>query len=106
MHELAMQLPDDAGVVQDDLGDERPGLEIPTPFALEEVPLGAHHRAALQHRRQIRHGSSSLLVVLAQGATPWNPRRLKAPFLRHGALAIPRAGTQATVPIPTLLRNA
>jgi hypothetical protein len=29
----------------------------------------------------------SRLAVLALGATPWNPRRLKAPFLRHEALA-------------------
>jgi len=26
--------------------------------------------------------------VLAQGATPWNPRWLKSPFLRHGDLAL------------------
>jgi len=26
--------------------------------------------------------------VLAQGATPWNPRWLKASFLRHAALAL------------------
>jgi hypothetical protein len=61
MYELAMQFLDDAGMVQDDFGDERPGLEKPTPLALEEIPLGAHHRTAAQHRRQIRHGSSSLL---------------------------------------------
>src|SRR6266705_3635092 len=28
------------------------------------------------------------VTVLARGATPWNPRWLKAPFLRHGALAL------------------
>ena len=28
-----------------------------------------------------------LWLCLARGATPWNPRWLKAPFLRHGALA-------------------
>jgi hypothetical protein len=45
-----MQFHDDVGMVQDDLGDERPGLEIPAPLALEEVPLRAYHGAALQHR--------------------------------------------------------
>ena len=29
-------------------------------------------------------------AVLARGATPWNPRWLKAPFLRHEALAVAR----------------
>ena len=63
VHELAVQLLDDLGVVQDDLGDERPRLEVPAPLALEEVALGADHGAALKHCRQIRHGSSSLLAV-------------------------------------------
>jgi hypothetical protein len=30
------------------------------------------------------------LAVLARGATPWNPRRLKASFLRHEALVVAR----------------
>jgi hypothetical protein len=29
-----------------------------------------------------------VLAVLAQGATPWNLRWLKAPFLCHGDLAL------------------
>ena len=29
-------------------------------------------------------------AVLARGATPWNPRWLKASFLRHEALAVAR----------------
>ena len=58
MHELAVQLLDDLGVIQDDLGDERPGLKVSAPLALEEVALGTDHRAALQHCGQIGHGSS------------------------------------------------
>ena len=50
MHELAVQFLDDTGVVQDNLGDERPGLEVPAPLALEEVPLRTYHGAAFQHR--------------------------------------------------------
>ena len=45
-----MQFFYDTGMVQDDLGDERPGLEVPAPLTLEEVALRAHHGAALQHR--------------------------------------------------------
>jgi hypothetical protein len=29
-------------------------------------------------------------AVLARGATPWNPRWLMAPFLRHAAVAVAR----------------
>src|SRR5215472_16424952 len=40
-----------------------------------------------------------LWLCLARGATPWNPRWLKAPLLRHGALALlargPTPGTPA-----------
>jgi len=50
VHELAMQFGDDTGMVQDDFGDERPGLKVSAPLALEEVALRAHHGTALQHR--------------------------------------------------------
>ena len=38
----------------------------------------------------LRHGASwRVLAVVPGGATPGTPRWLKAPFLRHGALAVP-----------------
>jgi len=40
----------------------------------------------------LRHAA---LAPLAQGATPWNPRWLKAPLLRHAALALLAQGAFA-----------
>jgi hypothetical protein len=48
VHELAVQLLDDFGVIQHDLGDERPGLQVTPPLALEEVTLSAHDRTLVQ----------------------------------------------------------
>ncbi len=55
MHELAVQPLDDLRVFQDDLGDERPRLQVAPPLTLEKVAFGAHDRAAAQHLEQIRH---------------------------------------------------
>jgi hypothetical protein len=80
MHELAMQFLDDAGVVQDNFGDERPGLEIPTALTLEEIPLGAHHGAAPQHRRQIRH---MVLLVIDHPERPQATVQIPARIVMH-----------------------
>ncbi len=55
MDELAVQSVAHLRVIQDNLGDERPGLKVTTPLALEQVALGADHRALREHLRQIRH---------------------------------------------------
>ena len=46
--ELAVELRDDLGLLEHDLGDERAGLQIPAALELEEVPLGADHRALVE----------------------------------------------------------
>jgi hypothetical protein len=45
VHELPVELRDELRVLQDDLGHERAGLEVPAALELEEVALGADHRA-------------------------------------------------------------
>ena len=40
-----MELGDRLGVLEHDLGDEGAGLEIAAPLELEQVALGADHRA-------------------------------------------------------------
>ena len=46
--ELPVQLGDDLGMLEHDLGDVGAGLEVPTPLALEQVPLGADDGALLE----------------------------------------------------------
>src|SRR5262249_48088934 len=100
VQELAMQFLDDTGMVQDNLGDERPGLEVPAPLALEEVPLRAHHGAAFQHRRQIRHGSSSLLASPARARRPGY--RFPRCFVMHEkSWLAPPAARRQTGAMPT-----
>jgi hypothetical protein len=55
VHELAVEALDDLRMLEHDLGDERPGLQVAPPLALEEVAFGAHDRAAAQQVEQIRH---------------------------------------------------
>jgi hypothetical protein len=38
MHEIAVQLRDDFGMLEDDLRDESAGLQIAAPLELEYVP--------------------------------------------------------------------
>ena len=57
VHELAVQPLDDLRVLQHDLGDERPGLQVTPPLALEKVAFGAHDRALPQGLEQIRHAN-------------------------------------------------
>ena len=52
VHELAVQLRDELGMIEHDLGDERAGLEVAPPLELEEVALGADHRPRLQALQQ------------------------------------------------------
>src|SRR5207253_8818246 len=63
VHELAVEFLDHVRVGQDHLGDERPGLEVPTPLAFEQVALGADHGTALEQYGQIRHVASSVGVL-------------------------------------------
>ena len=44
MHELPVQGGDLLGVIEHDLGHERPGLQVAATFELEQVALGADHR--------------------------------------------------------------
>jgi hypothetical protein len=55
VHELTAQLFNYLRVVQYDLGDERPRLQIAPPLTLEKVAFGAHERAMRQRIEQIRH---------------------------------------------------
>ena len=48
VNELAMELGDDLGVVEDDLGNERARLQVTPPFAFEQIALGADHGALLE----------------------------------------------------------
>jgi hypothetical protein len=48
MHEVSMELADDLWMLEDDLGDERPGLEVATPLELEDVPLGTDDRPLVE----------------------------------------------------------
>ncbi len=47
-HEVAVQLRDDLGMLEHDLGDEGAGLQIAAPLELEEIALGADHRALVE----------------------------------------------------------
>ena len=44
--EHARSLGDELGMLEHDLGHERPRLEVAAPLELEEVTLGADHRAS------------------------------------------------------------
>src|SRR5439155_6317908 len=46
--ELAMELSERVGSIQDDLRHVRPGLDVAPPLEFEDVALGAQHRATLQ----------------------------------------------------------
>jgi hypothetical protein len=39
-----VELGDEIGVLQDNLGDVSPGLQVPAALEFEEIPLGADHR--------------------------------------------------------------
>jgi hypothetical protein len=61
VHELAVQFLDYLGVVQHDLRDERPRLQVAPPLTFEKVPFGAHKRASRQRIEQIRHATSRIV---------------------------------------------
>jgi hypothetical protein len=63
VHELAVEFGNHIRMVQDDLGDEGPGLKVSPPLAFEQVAFGADHGTALKHCGQIRH--MALLVAEA-----------------------------------------
>ncbi len=69
--ELDVQLADDVGVLEHDLGHEAAGLEIPPPLELEEVALGADDRAGLEAAR-------------ADRLRPPSVRRRDSVSVRHG----------------------
>ena len=46
--EFAMQALDGFGVVENDLGNEGPGLYVAAPFQLEEIAFGADHAFGVQ----------------------------------------------------------
>src|SRR6266550_9058357 len=48
MNEISVQLRHDLGMVEDGLGHERARLHVAAPLELEEIPLGADHRASLE----------------------------------------------------------
>ena len=52
MHELAVQLRDELGMLEHHLGDERARLQVTAALQLEEVALGADHGALLEPRQQ------------------------------------------------------
>ena len=66
MHELAVQLRDDLGVLEDDLGHERARLQVATALELEQVALGAQDRAL---RQALQQPSSVRRVELVGHAT-------------------------------------
>jgi hypothetical protein len=55
--ELAVQLADLLGMLEDDLGHERAGLQVAAPLELEQVPLRADDRPVVEPLQQ----SASLL---------------------------------------------
>ena len=60
MNEVAMELDDDLGMLEHDLGHESSCLEIAAPLELEDVAFGADHRTgfeALQQGRSLKVGS-------------------------------------------------
>ena len=50
--EVAVQLRDDVRMLEHDLGDEGSGLQVPAPFELEDVALGADDRALIEPLQQ------------------------------------------------------
>jgi hypothetical protein len=68
--ELAVELGDLLGVLEHDLGHERPGLEIPSTLQLEQVSFGADDRALGESLEEARlltgrsaiHGRTSDLL--------------------------------------------
>ena len=48
MHEIAMQLAHDLGMLEHDLGHEGAGLQIAATLELEHVALGADHRPLVE----------------------------------------------------------
>ena len=61
MHELAVELRDEPGLLEHDLRDERTRLQIPAALELEEVPLRADHRPlgeSIEQAELLRHQQS------------------------------------------------
>ena len=57
--ELPMKLRDELGVLEDDLGDERPGLQVAPPLELEEVALGTDDGALVEPLQQTCPGTGT-----------------------------------------------
>jgi len=53
-------------VLEHDLGDERPRLQVASPLALEEVALGAYDRALPQQLKKIRHVILQARLILGK----------------------------------------
>jgi hypothetical protein len=53
MHELPVQFRDNMGVIQHNLRNKRPGLQIPPPFYFKEIPFSANYRALIESFQQI-----------------------------------------------------
>ena len=54
VHELAMQLGDLLGVLEDDLGDEAAGLHVAPALELEQVALRADHGPVVESLEQLQ----------------------------------------------------
>src|SRR3984893_14001742 len=64
VHEVAVKLTHDLGVVDDDLGDEGASLQIAASLTFEQISLGTDDRPAAQPLHQARPG-----LRLDRGAT-------------------------------------
>src|SRR4029079_5972138 len=77
VHELAVELGHLLRVLEDDLGDERPRLHVAAPLELEEVGLGAYHRAqveAFEQSGSVSHaGPPASWVLRGRGGTRARP---------------------------------
>ena len=78
VHEIAMQLRHDLGMLEHDLRDERAGLQVAAALELEHVALGADHGPLVEAFQQglARRSRSIHRVALKSGRRPGTISRL------------------------------
>ena len=57
-----MELGDEVRMLQHDLGNVGPGLEVPAPLELKEVPLGADDRTSFEPVQEAESGGGRGVV--------------------------------------------
>src|SRR6201985_3326282 len=100
--ELAMQLTHGVRVVEYHLGHERARLDVAAPLQLEDVALGAEHRARTLILQPVHDRRAHATLQLTHETHPFRdppaPGRREAPDVVHGALLQRELGQHPAYP--------